>query len=69
MIDKTDKCYYCNKLAIAERRECVDVEGEPDFDEVTGKTIWISHGVYANIQVCAEHMNDDEEMLEKERKE
>ena len=57
-MEKEDKCYYCDKLAIAEKRIVVDVEADCETDE-EGKELWYSRAVYSTVGVCAEHMEDD----------
>jgi hypothetical protein len=62
-MDRDDKCYYCNKLAIAERREVVDVDADCDIDPDTGETVWFSVPLYKTIGVCADHLQDDDEPI------
>jgi hypothetical protein len=63
---KEDKCWYCNKLAIQDRRIVADVEADHDIDPVTGEVIWYSHPIYQTVGVCADHMEDDGDMREGE---
>jgi len=65
-MEKEDKCYYCDKLAIQDRRVVVDVEGDCDIDPETGKEIWFSRAIYSTVGVCADHMDDDGDMREGE---
>ena len=58
-MEKEDKCYYCEKLAISEKRIVVDVDADHDVNEETGETIWFSRPIYSTVGVCADHMEDD----------
>ena len=62
---KDDKCYYCDKLAIAERKIVVDVEADSDVNE-EGEELWYSRPVYSTVGVCADHMDDDGDIREGE---
>lgn len=62
---KDDKCYYCDKLAIAEQRIVVDVDADCETDE-EGKELWYSRAVYSTVGVCAEHREDDGDIREGE---
>ena len=59
---KEDKCWYCDKLAIQDRRIVADVEADHDVDPVTGQALWYSHPIYQTVGVCVDHMDDDGDM-------
>ena len=64
-MERDDKCYYCDKLAVAERTIVVDVEADCDVDEL-GKELWYSRPIYSTVGVCSEHMQDDDERIGEE---
>ena len=63
---KEDKCWYCDKLAIQDRRIVADVEADSEWDEELGRQVWFSHPIYQTVGVCADHMDDDGDMREGE---
>jgi hypothetical protein len=65
-MEKENKCYYCDKLAIQDKRVVVDVEADHDIDTETGQEIWFSRPIYSTVGVCADHMDDDGDMREGE---
>ena len=63
---KEDKCFYCSKLAIQDRRIVADIEADHDVNPDTGEVLWFSRPIYQTVGVCEEHMEDDGDMREGE---
>lgn len=59
-MEKDNKCYFCNKLAVAEKRVVVDVEADHDINPDTGEEVWYSHPIYSTVGVCQEHLEAEE---------
>jgi hypothetical protein len=55
---KEDKCHFCNKLAVSEKRIVVDIEANHETDE-EGHELWYSHPVYETVGICEEHVSEE----------
>lgn len=56
IMNKDDKCYYCDEMGVDMRRVCVD--SEPDYD---GEE-WSMAGIYREVLLCPEHLQEWNEM-------
>ncbi len=60
-MDREEKCYYCERRGVEQKRVVIDVEADHDIDNETNEVLWYSRPIYSMVWLCEEHINETDE--------